>query len=284
MKIFKTLFVAILFYSGVLAFGQEYKQGLFNSGQADEIVTYKTIGDITLKLHAFYPEENAPNGNPAILFFHGGGFRIGNVTQFYPFCEKFKKIGITCFSVEYRIRDKHNSTRNQSIMDGFTAMRYVRQNAKKFNIDPDRIAAGGGSAGGFIAASLATVTILNESTDDMSISAHPDALVLFNPGSKGKPSTSENSTTEYDWKDLSPYHNIVAGHPPTLIMHGTLDEAIPVEHSKDYAEKLKSLGIKCVLKLYEGQTHSFFNKWRGEKYFELTSSEALIFLNDLWLK
>ena len=268
MKNIKSLLTAIILCLGVYASAQE----------PDEIISYKQIGDTDLKLHIFHPDEIAPDGNPAILLFFGGGFRGGSVNQFYPFCERFKKIGVTGIAVEYRIKSKHNSTRDQSVMDGFSAMRYVRKNAEKFNIDPDRIAAGGGSAGGFIAASLATVTALNESTDDTSVSAVPDALVLFNPAVKLRPGNSNDVITDNNWNELSPYHNISEIHPPTLIMHGTEDETIPVQQVEDYCQKLQSLGIKCILKQYKGQGHGFFNKNRSEKYFELTCGEGLLFL------
>jgi len=67
------------------------------------------------------------------------------------------------------------------VKDAKSAVRWIRKNALTYNIDPERIAAGGGSAGGHIAAATGTSTAFEEDGEDKSISSWPNLLVLFNP-------------------------------------------------------------------------------------------------------
>ena len=88
---------------------------------------------------------------------------------------------MVAMAAEYRVKSRHNTTPFECVMDGKSALRWIRKNAAKLGVDPERIGAGGGSAGGHVAAAVATVPGLNEEGEDLSISCLPDTLVLFNP-------------------------------------------------------------------------------------------------------
>ena len=89
--------------------------------------------------------------------------------------------GMVAITVEYRLGVGKGIFIEDCIKDAKSAMRWVRTNAKKFGIDPDRIASGGGSAGGHLAACVTTIDKFNSEGDNLSISPVPNAMLLFNP-------------------------------------------------------------------------------------------------------
>src|SRR5690606_27798722 len=146
------------------------------------IVPYKKIGEVELKLHIFEPAgHHADARTPAIVLFFGGAWRGGTPAQLYPQCAYLASRGIWAASAEYRVKTRHHTTPVECVKDGKSAMRYLRTHARELGIAPDRLAAGGASAGGHVAAAAATTTAFDEATDDLGVSAIPNALVLFNP-------------------------------------------------------------------------------------------------------
>ena len=88
------------------------------------------------------------------------------------------------------------------------------------------------------------------------------------------------------YREISPFHNIKAGSPPTIVFLGTRDKLIPVATAKAYEIKMRQSGSRCDTHLYEGQQHGFFNKGRsGDKYYHATVLEMDRFLISLgWLE
>ena len=107
---------------------------------------YKTYNDIKLHLYIFEPENREPKKLlSVIVFFHGGGQKA---SQFFPQSEYFSKRGMMAISAEYR----HWTTSPvESVIDGKSAINWIRNHALKLRIDTKRIAAAGASAGGHIA-------------------------------------------------------------------------------------------------------------------------------------
>ena len=245
-------------------------------------MTYKKVGDIELKLHVFEPQKAAAKARPAIVFFFGGGWVGGTPSQFYPHCAHLAEHGVVAISAEYRIRSKHKTTPFDCVADGKSAIRFVRSHAKEMGIDPDRIAAGGGSAGGHVAAATATVPALDDENDDLKVSARPNALVLFNP-------VYDNSSNGYGfdrvkerYAEISPMHNINKGMPPAIVFLGTEDKLIPVATAKEFQRRMEGVESRSELKLYEGEGHGFFNAGRKDnKNYNQTVSEMDDFLKSL---
>ena len=145
-------------------------------------VLYKQIDTTRLHLEVYNPEKmEAGKDYPAMVFFFGGGWKTGDRTHFLNHAKYFSKRGLVCFLVDYRTRDKHQTTPFESVKDAKSAMRYIRKNASQFHIDETKIIASGGSAGGHLAAATAFIDGYNEIGDDLSVSCIPNALVLFNP-------------------------------------------------------------------------------------------------------
>jgi acetyl esterase len=248
---------------------------------ADEVITYKTIGDTELALHVFNPPGHEPTDTrPALVFFFGGGWVSGTPTQFYPHCAYFASRGLVTMAAEYRIQNTHGTTPRETVKDGKSAIRWIRQQAGRLGIDPNRVLAGGGSAGGHVAAAAATLPKITEESDDLSISSVPQALILFNPVFDNGPTGYGHDRVKAYWQDISPMHNLHPETPPTIVFLGTQDDLIPVATAKEYQRLMRDLGGLCELHLYEGQGHGFFNFGRGDSFRE-TVREADRFLTRL---
>ena len=152
----------------------------------DKTRVYKTVSKegtpAGLKLQVFLPEGHmATDRRPAIVFFHGGGWYGGTPDQFYPECRYLALRGMVAISAEYRTINVYGTTPKECVADGKSAVRWVRQHAAVLGVDPQRIAAGGGSAGGHIAAATALTKGFEDADEDAQINCRPDALVLYNP-------------------------------------------------------------------------------------------------------
>src|SRR4051812_43269570 len=121
-------------------------------------------------------------GRRGVGFFSGGGGGGGNPGQFMPQSEYLATRNVVGLRVEYRVIPKRDSgPPTLCVNDAKSAMRYVRAHANELGIDPKRVAAAGGSAGGHLAAATALLSGLDDPANDQTVSARPDALILFNP-------------------------------------------------------------------------------------------------------
>jgi acetyl esterase/lipase len=175
------------------------------------------------------------------------------------------------------------------VADAKSCVRWIRSNATRLGIDPKRIAAGGGSAGGHVAAATATLPGFDEASEDKSVSSVPNALVLFNPALVLAPMDGvalEGFGTKVGKERLgaepgalSPAHHVKAGAPPTIIFHGKSDTTVPYFTAEAFAKTMQEAGNRCDLVGYEGQGHGFFNYGRGdERYYRETLEAADRFL------
>lgn len=154
----------------------------------------------------------------------------------------------------------------------------------RLGIAPKRLAAGGGSAGGQVAAAAGILTPLDEEGEDLSVSCRPDALVLFNPVFDNGPGGYGHDRVKSRWREFSPKHNIHSGAPPTIVFLGTEDSALPVASAEEYGRLMKEVGCRCDVHTYEGQPHGFFNYGDGSnKYYFETVRAADRFLASLGL-
>ncbi len=251
------------------------------SAQSTQTVRYKQVDTVSLDIQILYPKDHAKNDQrPAAVFFFGGGWVGGTPEHFRPQAELLTLNGMVCFLVDYRTARKHGTTPVESLKDAKSAMRYVRTHAELFGIDPGRIAAGGGSAGGHLAAATAFIDGFNEVGDDLTIGAVPNALLLFNPVIDNGPGGYGFERVGNYYKEFSPLHNLRPGAPPTLFMVGTKDRLIPVETAEYYQKVMEKMGSRCDLILYEDQGHGFFNPQYPE-YHKKTMEAMVNFLSSI---
>jgi acetyl esterase len=246
--------------------------------------TYRKVGETELKVWIFEPAQKSGKPLPAIVFFFGGGWVGGSPTQFEPQSRHLAGRGMVAIVADYRVKTRQDAKPADCVSDAKACVRWVRANASRLGIDPERIAVGGGSAGGHLAASTATVPGLDDAKDDKSVSCLPNALVLFNPGTvmapfpgldlKGFGAGLDKAKFGCEPTEISPLHHVKKGTPPTIIFHGKADTTVPYSTVEKFAEVMKTAGNRCELVGYEGQPHGFFNK---AKYAEtLAATDAFL--------
>ncbi len=237
-----------------------------------KIVEYKNIDDTALTLHIFSPANSSAKPHSAIVFFFGGGWSVGTPMQFYPECAHFAAKGFVAISADYRIASVNHTTPFASVTDGKSAIRWVRQHAAELGVDPNRIVAAGASAGGQVAAATGIVPGLDESSEDMSVSSKPNALLLWyavvdnGPDGYGPPEMKKR------FQEISPLHNLTSNAPPTLLLLGTKDQYVPVKTAELFKSRIEQGGGHCELMLFPGAGHPIY-EWR--KGASLLRAEAL---------
>lgn len=243
-------------------------------GAREEI--YKSVEGTDLKVWIFEPQgHKASDKRPAMIFFFGGGWRNGTPSQFYRQAKYLASRGMVAMSADYRVLNRQGVKAYRCVEDAKAAVRWARKNAGKLGIDPERIAASGGSAGGHLAAATATLPAHDDPAGDAAVSPRPNALALFNPAvvlasAPGKYEIDPERTAGLrermgaEPESMSPYHHVRAGLPPTIVFHGKADTTVPYKTVEIYAEKAKAAGNRCELVGYDGQAHGFFNYGRGD--------------------
>jgi acetyl esterase len=229
----------------------------------DEIKTYKQKDKKELKAHIFYPDiDSNKNGpSPALVFFHPGGWTMGEPQWGYEMCRHYASKGFTAISFQYRLSSVGGSTPADALADVKSAIRWTRKNAAEFGIDPHKVIAGAISAGSHLATCAACIEGFDDPSDDLTISPVPDAFVFqsaclntfiideFTSLLQGRASSEE----------LSPFHHLRAGMPPMCIIHGKADDLVPFGSIKEYVEKSVSMGNRCELHPFENTDHFFGN-------------------------
>ncbi|PQO26353.1 hypothetical protein C5Y96_20155 [Blastopirellula marina] len=238
---------------------------------------FKSTPQGDLKLHIWLPEKHSKD-SPCIVFFFGGGWKSGSPQQFARQSEYLASRGMVAVSAEYRVSGTHKTTPDVCVEDAKSAIRWVREHADQLGIDPERVIAGGGSAGGHLAAATALVHGFNAKSDNLSISAIPDALVLFNPAldltlvdreivdGEGHSINEAISATRFLHKKA----------PPTIIFFGTDDPLS--KHGVEYVAKAKDLGLDVDLWWAAGKGHGFFN---DSPWLEVTTQSVDQYLTQL---
>jgi acetyl esterase/lipase len=195
------------------------------------------------------------------VFFFGGGWENGTIKQFEPQADHLARRGMVAARADYRVKSRQGVTPDKCVEDAKSAVRWLRANAAKLGIDPDRIVAAGGSAGGHIAACTALTEGLEAEGEDRSVSSKPNALVLFNPVLRfdGNPGLMERiGKDEALGRKLSPTLHVTKTTPPTLIMFGTADWLKP--QGDEFVRRAKEVGFRAELFTAEDQPHGFFNR------------------------
>ena len=243
---------------------------------------YKTVGERQLELRIAKPMETQPGEKrPCLVFFHGGGWVGGKPQQFDEQAKHLVARGMVVVQPAYRFLSKQYPTQppDIAIQDAKSAMRWVRLHAGELCVDPDRIAAGGGSAGGHLAAFVGMVDGLDDPQDDKAVSARANALVLFNPVLDNGPEGGWGTARVGErYKQLSPAHNVTPDDPATIVFVGGNDRLIPVATMVRFAANMKQAGVRCDLHVYDGQGHGFFN---ADPSRTITLMEADKFLTSL---
>ena len=238
-------------------------------------IPYSRPGGRDLKMDAFVPEGAGPF--PAIVIAHGGGWEAGDkVTYVSPVFGPLARAGYAWFSIDYRLTPYvHNA---EQLEDLRTAIRYVRSNAWRFHVDPNRIAVLGESASGQMATQIAS-----EPCSGCEVQAVVSfyGVYDFTPWASdaGNRPMLDRIFGPWDAETLrrySPFFHVHAGLPPILLIQGTSDEL----HAGTlaYAERLKQVGARHELVLLNGAPHGMEN-WAGHTEWEVYKQRLIGWLD-----
>jgi acetyl esterase/lipase len=236
------------------------------------IESYKTVDDFELDMHLFLPDTTVFKGNrPTIVYFHGGSWSEGKPDWFFETGTEYAKQGWVATAVEYRIKGRQGTYPFEAVKDAKSAIRWLRENSKKYKIDTNKIVATGNSAGGHLALATSLVNNWNEITDDITVSAVPN-VVIVNSGVYDLTSNNNRWITEYDEhkdlvKEISPNSLIQKTSTKFLLIHGENDRRCLYSTANDFYEKMKSLGNNVELHKINDANHFI---WFGRNYSEVT--------------
>lgn len=249
-------------------------------------VQYGKVGERALLMDIYRLTETADKPRPVIVNFHGGGWNHGDKSSTGLAGMKLVKAGFVLVSVDYRLTSQ--AIFPAQINDAKCAIRFLREHAREYNIDPDHIGAMGSSAGGHIAALLGTAGDAKELEGDggsPGFSSKVQAVIdMWGPAnfltiasqdktnngtvrdtaksSVGKLLGSSVSENKEKASAASPIHYVSKDDPPFLIIHGDADPTVPVEQSKEFDEALRKAGVESKLILAPGFGHGV----KGEEY------------------
>jgi len=224
-----------------------------------DIRVYKTAGRAKLTAHIFRPTSGAAGKRaPAIVLFHGGGWVAGSPDWVYEQARHYAQYGAVAIAAEYRLCDQKTVTPLDALSDARDIFRWVRANAAEVGVDPFRVAAYGVSAGGQLAAALATI---RDPRQNDGLDA-PDALVLISPAVAvaHDPWFARILLEKAAAADLSPDEHVGKGMPPTIVFHGAADTLVPVSGVRRFCERARDQGGDCQLVEYQGVGHLFTRK------------------------
>lgn len=218
--------------------------------QAEKIL-YKKTPQEDMYLYLLRPFNKSKKALPAVVYFTGGGWVEGNVEGQIPNPAWFRDQGIIGICADYRVKKRHGTSPLECIEDAKSAIRYVREHAKELGIDPEKIIAAGGSAGGHIAA----CTFLEGGeavSENLRVSSKPNALVLHNPV------LGEGFGSDFfkEHPEFSPIMHVKKGWPPTVLSNGTKDNTTPHASAIKFEKLMKDSGNSCMLITIENAGHS----------------------------
>jgi acetyl esterase/lipase len=255
--------------------------------QPSETHVYRQVDDASLEMHVFrQPAVGVSDGpRPAVLFFHGGSWTRGGPQRFFPHAKELAARGMVALSASYRLRGTHGTGVPEAIEDAKVAYEWLQENANALGIDGERVVLAGGSAGGHLAAAIALMDPLP--------AIEPAALVLYNPALDTHPDDfssfgrwlAEDTLEELfegRYLELSPAQYVRPGTPPTAVFHGTGDDLVPIQHSRDFCDRLVAVGSACKLYEYPGAQHGSFNFGWGDHYADALK-RTTSFLSDVGL-
>lgn len=238
----------------------------------EEGIEYSNPDGVQLQLNLCRP-KTGDGPFPAVLCIHGGGFRAGKRESYDGLCVKLAERGYVAATITYRLAPQHKFP--AAVHDTKAAVRWLRANAEKYKIDPNRIGVTGGSAGGHLAQFLGVTANVPQfegtgGNPDQS-SAVTCVVNVYGPGdftkSYGKSVDAHEVLPLWFGGDLgthrvlhiqgSPLYWVTPNAAPTLCIHGTEDKYVAYEQAVWLVEKLQAASVEAKLLTLEGAGHGF---------------------------
>ncbi|MFO0792227.1 MAG: alpha/beta hydrolase [Pirellulales bacterium] len=231
-------------------------------------IEYGKGGDHGLQLDLYAPKQH-PQPLPVVLFIHGGAWKSGYRQIYHYYCVKFAEHGYIAATASYRLSGEAKFP--AAVEDVKCAVRFLRANAEKYGIDPNKIGVAGGSAGGHLSMMIgysSDVPELDGKGGNADTSSRVQAVVdLYGPTdlttdfAKSSGEVRAFLGKKYDeapdaYKLASPITHVTKDDPPTLILHGSIDSTVPIEQAERLVAKCKEVGIECDYDRVEGWPHT----------------------------
>ncbi|MEZ6063592.1 MAG: alpha/beta hydrolase [Planctomycetaceae bacterium] len=230
-------------------------------------IEYGTVGDASLQLDLYAP-KGLKDDVPVLVFIHGGGWKGGSREDYHYYGVRFAEKGYVVATISYRLSGI--APFPAAVQDAKCAVRWVRKHAAEYHIDPNRIAAAGGSAGGHLVMMVgysSDVPDFDRSGGNFDVSSRVQAVVNFygpvdltTPYARSHELVTSFIGRSYDdateaYRSASPLTHITSDDPPTLTFHGTLDDLVPVEQADTLDAALKKAGVESRYERLEGWPH-----------------------------
>jgi len=231
-------------------------------------IEYSRAGGTSLRLDASIPDGRGPF--PAVIIVHGGGWVRGDKRiDVAPLFKPLSDAGIAWFSINYRLAGDPLSF-GIAVHDIEAAIRFVKENAGEYRIDPDRLALIGESSGGQLAGMAALNGAPGTSVKAVVALYTPTDLVALVKDSELIPSSIRDAVKGTPFEglllarlaQLSPIEKVRAGMPPFLLIHGTADPLVPFAQSRAMCSRMQSVGANCDLFKVPGGGHGM-RRWEG---------------------
>eukprot|EP00931_Biecheleriopsis_adriatica_P071839 TRINITY_DN45779_c0_g1_i1.p1 TRINITY_DN45779_c0_g1~~TRINITY_DN45779_c0_g1_i1.p1 ORF type:complete len:330 (+),score=61.93 TRINITY_DN45779_c0_g1_i1:45-992(+) len=239
-----------------------------------EVHTYSQ--DEGLHLHLLRPRERGPEQRSCVVFLHGGGFLGGAPSQFYPYAKEVsQRFGATaaCCEVSCMLTHPWRKVPFDTVDDARRCVRFLQNRAEDFGIDRQKIVLAGASSGGHTAA----MAVLGESASkEEEAGLGLAGLLLFNPLLDLQFRSRWKERQLSTWlgafalraryghallEAFSPLEQVRRLPYPTMVLHGTNDDLVPLDEVEQFHEKMQVVGNQCSLITFPGEGHFFFN-WR----------------------
>lgn len=237
-------------------------QGSFDTGKIGSTeydITYCSPGGEAQKLDLYYPSSPPPW--PAVVYVHGGGWTSGDKRALLPEVEALWQAGFLVASINYRLAPRHVFP--AMIEDVKCAVRFLRAHAADLGLDPTRIGAIGGSAGGHLVGLLGTTDPASgfDAGEWLEQSSRVQAVAdMWGPADitwlfADKPALASQVFDGFDATLASPITHVTPEDPPFFLVHGAQDSVVPASQSQKLYDVLRQAGVPAELLLVENAGH-----------------------------
>ena len=279
-KIFFFCFT-LLFSSRTLSFAEETPTQVVEKPILENEITYGQAGEEELKLDLARPDGEGPY--PAIVFIHGGGWAFGHRATYHKRIKEAAEKGYVAITVSYRLMkfDQENKEKSQAtpifpaqVHDVKAAVRWLRANAKKYHVNPDKIGVTGQSAGGHLSLMVGLTdpsaglegnngnedfssrvqAVVNEfGPTEMEECFHKSSVAwCFRLFMGGNPDEVPDT-----YQKASPISYVSKDDPPVLSLQGDIDKLVPVTQATLLDQKMEQAGANHELLILKNQGHGF---------------------------
>jgi acetyl esterase len=252
-------------------------------------------GPIPARIYTPKQLRKAGDLSPCLVFFHGGGWVIGDLDSHDVVCRKLAEEGqLIVISVDYRLAPEHKFP--AAVDDSIAATKWIAENAKQFGIDASRLSVGGDSAGGNLAAVVAIAARDGKGPDIAGqVLIYPAIDFAMTHPSHSEPETSVLLTRSvikwfrdhylnggadvHDWRASPARAKTLVGLPPAYVLTAGADPLR--DEGNEYAERLKQAGVAVTYRTFPGQFHGFFTMGKLLQQANVAAGEIGVWLKAL---